>query len=172
MKHGQRGVTSDGTCATWGSRPGGRSSAPPWSYSGRLRVPVGRWIPDTFDQRRSLRITTTWVGPGVFLVVSAARFGQSVRVLDGPGIGVAWEPCPRVARMGTIPMLDEPAPDLDAETIRRMAAHEVKIVLSPAEVDALSKLLGPLLGEIRQVAPADRAGAEPETSVTVEEWPR
>ena len=69
-------------------------------------------------------------------------------------------------------MPDEPAPDLDAETIRRMAADEVKITLSPAEVDALSKLLGPLLEEIRQIAPGDRAGAEPEASVVVEEWPR
>jgi hypothetical protein len=129
-------------------------------------------IPDVFDQRRGLHITTTGVGPGVFLVVSAARFVQSVRVLDGPGIGMAREPCGRGATMGTIPMLDEPAPDLDAETIRRMAAHEVKIALSPAEVDALSKLLGPLLGEIRQVARGDRDGAEPETIVTVEEWPR
>ena len=85
---------------------------------------------------------------------------------------MAREPCGRVARMGTIPMPDEPAPDLDAETIRRMAAEEVKIALSPAEVDALSKLLGPLLEEIRQVAPSDRAGAEPEMSITVEEWPR
>ena len=69
-------------------------------------------------------------------------------------------------------MPDEPAPDLDAETIRRMAAHEVKLALSPAEVDALSKLLGPLLDEIRQIAPSDRAGAEPEGSFAVEEWPR
>ncbi len=107
-----------------------------------------------------------------FFVVSAAPFAHSVPERDDSGIGMAREPCGRVARMGTIPMLDEPAPDLDAETIRRMAAHEVKIALSPAEVDALSKLLGPLLGEIRQVAPGDRDGAEPETSVTVEEWPR
>ena len=69
-------------------------------------------------------------------------------------------------------MPDEPAPDLDNETIRRMAAHEVKIALSPGEVDALSKLLGPLLEEIRKVAPGDRAGVEPEVSCVVEEWPR
>ena len=69
-------------------------------------------------------------------------------------------------------MPDEPAPDLDAETIRRMAAHEVKVALSPAEVDALSKLLGPLLDEVRKVAPSDRAGAEPEGSFVLEEWPR
>jgi hypothetical protein len=68
-------------------------------------------------------------------------------------------------------MPDEPVPDLDPETIRRMAADLVKISLSPAEIDALSKLLGPLMEEIRKVAPADRAGAEPELTVTVEEWP-
>jgi hypothetical protein len=69
-------------------------------------------------------------------------------------------------------MTDKPAPDLDAETIRRMAAHEVNIALAPAEVDALSTLLGTLLDEIRKVTPGDRAGAEPEISLTVEEWPR
>jgi hypothetical protein len=69
-------------------------------------------------------------------------------------------------------MPDQPAPELDAETIRRMAAHEVKIALAPGEVDALSKTLGPLLEEIRQVGPGDRAGAEPEGSFVVEEWPR
>lgn len=69
-------------------------------------------------------------------------------------------------------MPDEPAPDLDPETIRRMAAHEVKIALAPGEVDALSKLLGPLLEEIRKVVPADRDGAEPEGSFVVEDWPR
>jgi hypothetical protein len=74
--------------------------------------------------------------------------------------------------MGTNPMPDEPAPDFDAETIRRMAAHEVRLALSPGELDALSKLLSPLLEEIRKVAPADRTGAEPEAVVTVEDWPR
>lgn len=69
-------------------------------------------------------------------------------------------------------MLEEPAPELDAETIRRMAAHEVKLALSAAEVDALSKLLGPLLEEIRAMSPGDRAGAEPEGSFVVEDWPR
>ncbi len=69
-------------------------------------------------------------------------------------------------------MPDEPARELDAETIRRMAAHEVELALSPGEVDALSQLLGSLLEEIRKVAPADRAGAEPEAAVTVEDWPR
>jgi hypothetical protein len=114
-----------------------------------------------------------WPAPAVdFSVVSGGRFAHSVPVLDDPGIGTAREPCPRVARMGTIAMPDEPAPDLDAETVRRMAAHQVKLALSPGEVDALSKLLGSLLEEIRKVTPADRAGAEPEPSVTVEEWPR
>lgn len=69
-------------------------------------------------------------------------------------------------------MPDEPGPELDPETIRRMADHLVKIALSTAEVDALAKVLGPLLEEIRKVTPADRAGAEPEATVTVEEWPR
>ncbi len=69
-------------------------------------------------------------------------------------------------------MADEPAPGLDAETIRRMAAHVVKLPLSPDEVDALSRTLSPLLEEIRKVAPSDRAGSEPEPGVTVEEWPR
>jgi hypothetical protein len=69
-------------------------------------------------------------------------------------------------------MPDEPAPELAPETIRRMAAHEVKLPLSPAEVDALSKLLGTLLEEVRAVTPADRAGAEPEGSFVVEDWPR
>jgi hypothetical protein len=73
--------------------------------------------------------------------------------------------------MRTIPMPDEPAVELDAETIRRMAAHEVKIGLSPAEVDALSKTLGPLLEEIRAVGPVARGGAEPEGSFVVEDWP-
>jgi hypothetical protein len=69
-------------------------------------------------------------------------------------------------------MPDELAPELDAETIRRMAVHQVKIALSPGEVDALSKQLGPLLDEIRKVTPADRAGAEPEGSFVLEDWPR
>ena len=69
-------------------------------------------------------------------------------------------------------MPDEPAPDFDAETIRRMAVHEVKLPLSAGEVDALSKVLGSLLEEIRKVAPADRAGAEPEGSFVLEDWPR
>ena len=66
-------------------------------------------------------------------------------------------------------MADVASPTFDAETIRRMAAEAVKIALTPSEVDALRPLLGGLLEEIRQVSPTDRAGAEPETRITVEE---
>jgi hypothetical protein len=69
-------------------------------------------------------------------------------------------------------MADAPRPALDAETIRRMAAEDVRIALSPAEVDALRSLLDSLLDEIRQMAPRDRAGSEPEPIISVEEWPR
>ena len=68
-------------------------------------------------------------------------------------------------------MPDVPNPSLDAETIRRMASQEVMLSLTPAEVDALHTLLNSLLDEIRQISPRDRAGVEPEISVTVEEWP-
>jgi hypothetical protein len=68
-------------------------------------------------------------------------------------------------------MPDVPNPALDAETIRRMASEEVMLSLTPAEVDAVHSLLNPLLEEIRQISPRDRAGAEPEVSVIVEEWP-
>jgi hypothetical protein len=63
-------------------------------------------------------------------------------------------------------------PTIEAETIRRMASEEVRIAVSPAEVDALRSLLNSLLDEIGRIAPGDRAGAEPEVSITVEEWPR
>ena len=43
-------------------------------------------------------------------------------------------------------------------------------MLTPAELDALHALLGPLLEEIQQVSLHDPAGAEPETSVVVQEW--
>jgi hypothetical protein len=62
-------------------------------------------------------------------------------------------------------------PVLDRETIRRMAAEELLLVLSPAEVEALHPLLNSLLEEIRQVSTRDRAGAEPEPTVVVQEWP-
>jgi hypothetical protein len=61
---------------------------------------------------------------------------------------------------------------VEAETIRRMASEAVRIAVSPAEVDALRSLLNSLLDEIGRIAPDDRAGAEPEVSITVEEWPR
>jgi hypothetical protein len=65
-----------------------------------------------------------------------------------------------------------PDPALEAETIRRMASEEVRIVIAPAEVEALRSLLNSLLDEISRIAPSDRDGAEPEVSITVEEWPR
>jgi hypothetical protein len=69
-------------------------------------------------------------------------------------------------------MPDEPRPTLEAETIRRMAAEEVKLALRPAEVDALRTTLNAILDEIGRIAPGDRAGSEPETAITVEDWPR
>jgi hypothetical protein len=68
-------------------------------------------------------------------------------------------------------MLEEPNPSLDAETIRRMANEEVKLALTASEVDALKTLLSSLLEEIGRIGPADRGTAEPEPSVTVEDWP-
>lgn len=52
-----------------------------------------------------------------------------------------------------------------------MAAEELLLVLAPAEVDALHPLLNSLLEEIRQVSTRDRAGAEPQSTVVVQEWP-
>jgi hypothetical protein len=69
-------------------------------------------------------------------------------------------------------MADVPNPPLEAETIRRVAAEEVGIALTPSEVDALRPLLNSLLEEIRRIAPGDRAGADPEARIIVEEWPR
>jgi hypothetical protein len=69
-------------------------------------------------------------------------------------------------------MLDDFRPAFDAETIRRMAAEDVRIALTPAELDAVRSTLNSLLEEIGRIAPGDRTGAEPEASVTVEEWPR
>jgi hypothetical protein len=68
-------------------------------------------------------------------------------------------------------MPDVPNPALDAETIRRIASEEVMLSLAPAEFDAILSVLNPLLAEIRQISPRDRAGAEPEVSVIVEDWP-
>ena len=61
-------------------------------------------------------------------------------------------------------------PALDLQTIRRMATEELLLSLTPAEVEALHPLLNSLLEEIRQVSPRDRAGAEPEPTVVVQEW--
>ena len=68
-------------------------------------------------------------------------------------------------------MPEDPGTSPDAETIRRVASEQVKLSLKPAEVDAIQTLLSSLLGEIRQVTTRDRATAEPEPVVTVEEWP-
>jgi hypothetical protein len=68
-------------------------------------------------------------------------------------------------------MRDVPNPLLAAETIRRVASEQVRISLTPAEVDALETLLNSLLDEIGQIKLPDRATAEPEATVTVEEWP-
>ncbi len=69
-------------------------------------------------------------------------------------------------------MQDVPNPALDAGTIRSMAAEVVRIALTTAEVDAVRTTLASLLDEIRGIAPSDRAGLEPETTIMVEEWPR
>jgi hypothetical protein len=69
-------------------------------------------------------------------------------------------------------MLDDPNPAFDAETIRRMAREHVRITLTASEVDALRPLLDSLLEEIRRITTSDRAGAEPEGRITVEEWPK
>jgi len=68
-------------------------------------------------------------------------------------------------------MPEAPNPALEAETIRRIASEEVLLSLTQAEVEALHDMLNSLIEEIRQVSPRDRAGAEPEVSVVVEEWP-
>jgi hypothetical protein len=62
-------------------------------------------------------------------------------------------------------------PPLEAETIRRMAIEEVMLLLTPAEIDALAAMLPQLFEEIRQILSHDRAGAEPEISASVQEWP-
>ncbi len=65
-----------------------------------------------------------------------------------------------------------PDPALEAEPVRRMASEEIRIAISPAEIEAVRSLLNSLLDEIDRITPADRAGAEPETSIIVEDWPR
>ncbi len=64
------------------------------------------------------------------------------------------------------------SPSLTSETIGRVATEDLRLSLSPAEVDALRTLLNPLLDEIRQITPRDVAGAEPEASIVVEDWPK
>jgi hypothetical protein len=68
-------------------------------------------------------------------------------------------------------MPEAPNPALDVETIRRMAREDLLLGVTPAEVDALHTVLNSLLEEIRQIAPRDRADAEPEGRIVVEEWP-
>jgi hypothetical protein len=68
-------------------------------------------------------------------------------------------------------MPNVPDAAIDVETIRRIAREHIMLALTPAEVDALQSLLSSLFGEIRAIAPGDRGGAEPEVSVTVEDWP-
>jgi hypothetical protein len=59
---------------------------------------------------------------------------------------------------------------LDRQTIQRMATEELHLLLTPAEVEALHPLLNSLLEEIRQVSMRERAVAEPEPTVIVQEW--
>ncbi len=60
---------------------------------------------------------------------------------------------------------------LEAETIRRFASEQVGIALSENDVSAIKTTLSGLLDEIRLITPSDRAGAEPESGIVVEEWP-
>jgi hypothetical protein len=62
-------------------------------------------------------------------------------------------------------------PVIEVETIRRIAGEGVMLSLTQAEVEALHTMLKSLVEEIRQISPRDRAGAEPEVSIVVEEWP-
>ena len=67
-------------------------------------------------------------------------------------------------------MPEFPDPAIEVETIRRIASEDVMLSLTKAEVEALHNMLNSLLEEIRQISPGDRAGAEPEVSIVVEEW--
>jgi hypothetical protein len=62
-------------------------------------------------------------------------------------------------------------PVIEVETIRRIAGEGVMLSLTQAEVEALHTMLNSLVEEIRQISARDRAGAEPEVSIVVEEWP-
>jgi hypothetical protein len=73
---------------------------------------------------------------------------------------------------GGLNMREIPNPSLGAETIRRVASEQVRMALAPAEVDALKTLLNSLFEEIGHVTPRDRGTTEPETGVTVEDWPQ
>jgi hypothetical protein len=68
-------------------------------------------------------------------------------------------------------MPEFPGPAIEVETIRRIASEDVTLSLTQAEVEALHNVLNSLVEEIRQISPRDRAGAEPEVSIVVEEWP-
>ena len=68
-------------------------------------------------------------------------------------------------------MPEFPDPVIEVETIRRIASEDVMLSLTQAEVEALHNMLNSLVEEIRQISPRDRAGAEPEVGVVVEEWP-
>ncbi len=59
---------------------------------------------------------------------------------------------------------------LSAETLRRMAREHVQLDLTDREVEALLPVVRSLLAEIGQIAPADRAGAEPEGVIVLEPW--
>jgi hypothetical protein len=68
-------------------------------------------------------------------------------------------------------MPEFPEPVIELETIRRIASEDLMLSLAQAEVEALHNMLNSLVEEIRQISPRDRAGAEPEVSIVVEEWP-
>ncbi len=61
-------------------------------------------------------------------------------------------------------------PKVDAETVRRMAVEVTRIPLEPADVEPIRATLEGLLLEIGGIKAADRADAEPETAVIVEDW--
>jgi hypothetical protein len=58
----------------------------------------------------------------------------------------------------------------DAETIRRAASDLARVVLSPAEVDAVLTVLKGLLPEIDKITLLDRTDSEPESRFAVEVW--
>jgi hypothetical protein len=68
-------------------------------------------------------------------------------------------------------MPQDPAPALDAEFIRHMASEQVRIALAPPDLDAVRMQVNGLLEEIRHVTLRDRATADPEPIVALEDWP-